>query len=390
MFELISNAAIHAPEPLGLQHLLICAGKVVYLGPEIPELGAELDVKRTDLQGARVIPGFIDGHAHITGGGGEAGPATRVPPLGLSQFTRGGVTSVVGLLGTDDLTRNTQTLVTQAMGLREEGLSAWCYTGGYHVPPTTLTGSVRSDIVNLEPVIGVGETAISDHRSSQPTLDEILRLAGEAHVAGLMTGKAGIVHFHLGDGERGLGLIRDALGQSELPARVFNPTHINRTKALFDEACELSKLGCVVDITAFPASDGGRGWNTDQAVMQFIEGGYDLSRLTISSDGGGCLTDFDANGELVKMGFGRPSALADEFGTLLGHGLTLQQVVPLFTSNVARLLRLSNKGRIGLGMDADLVVLDDANGIDGVMARGAWHRFGGDTVVRGLFEEDQR
>ena len=88
------------------------------------------------------------------------------------------------------------------MGLREEGLSAWCYTGGYHVPATTLTGSVRSDIVNLEPVIGVGEVAISDHRSSQPSVEEILRLASEAHVAGLMTGKAGIVHFHLGDGRR--------------------------------------------------------------------------------------------------------------------------------------------------------------------------------------------
>ena len=101
-----------------------------------------------------------------------------------------------------------------------------------------LTGSVRSDLVLLEPLLGIGELAISDHRSSQPTLDEILRLAADAHVAGLMTGKAGILHLHLGDGPRGLELVRRALEQSEIPARVFNPTHVNRRKALFAEAVE--------------------------------------------------------------------------------------------------------------------------------------------------------
>jgi beta-aspartyl-dipeptidase (metallo-type) len=152
MFELIVNAEIYAPQPLGIQNLLVCAGKIVYIGDKVPQLDDSLSVQITDLDGARLIPGFIDAHAHIT----EAGPSTRVPPLNLTQFTEASVTSVVGLLGTDDLTRNTQTLLTQVMGLREEGLSAWCYTGGYHLPATTLTESVRSDIVNLEPVIGVG------------------------------------------------------------------------------------------------------------------------------------------------------------------------------------------------------------------------------------------
>ncbi|NCF36698.1 MAG: beta-aspartyl-peptidase, partial [Gammaproteobacteria bacterium] len=246
MFALISNANVYAPEPLGIRHVLVCAGKVVYIGERLPRLDDALEVQLTDLDGARLVPGFIDAHTHLTGGGGEAGPSTRVPPIALSQITRAGVTSVVGLLGTDDLTRSPQNLVSQVMGLREEGLSAWCYTGGYHVPVITLTGSVRSDIVNLEPVIGVGEVAISDHRSSQPTRDEILRLASEAHVAGLMTGKAGIVHFHLGDGARGLSMIRECLEVSEIPPRVFNPTHVNRNKPLFEEACDLSGLGCNV------------------------------------------------------------------------------------------------------------------------------------------------
>jgi len=386
MFELISNANLYAPAPLGIRHLLLCAGKIAYIGEQIPQLDDALEINVTDLDGARLVPGLIDAHTHLTGGGGEAGPSTRVPPLALSQITSAGVTSVIGLLGTDDLTRNTQNMLTQVMGLREEGLSAWCYTGGYHIPLTTLTGSVRSDIVNLEPVIGVGEFAISDHRSSQPTLDEILRLASEVHVAGLMTGKAGIVHFHLGDGKRGLALIRDSLANSEIPARVFNPTHVNRNKPLFEEACDLTKQGCNVDLTAFPEDSSDQGWSVEDAVERYLDKGCDPSKLTISSDGGGCLPHFNDQGELLKMGFASCSAMADCIKSLLDRGLPEQTVLPLMTSNVARLLKLARKGQITTGFDADLVVLDQFNHIDSVMARGVWQVKNNNQLVSGLFE----
>jgi len=387
MFELITNANVYAPRSLGIQNLLICAGKIVYMGDKIPQLDDDLTVQVTDLKGLRLIPGFIDAHAHITGGGGEAGPSTRVPPLQLSQFTRAGVTSVVGLLGTDDLTRNPQTLLTQVMGLREEGLSAWCYTGGYHIPAVTLTQSVRSDIVNLEPVIGVGEVALSDHRSSQPSIDEVLRLASEAHVAGLMTGKAGIVHFHLGDGARGLSMIRACLEKSEIPPRVFNPTHVNRNKVLFEEACELTKHGCTVDLTAFPASIDESGWSAEAAVALYFEKGCDQQKLTISSDGGGCMPSFDAQGELLKMDFAQSSAMAITLRAMLEMELPIEKVLPLMTSNVAGLLKFHHKGRIKTGLDADLLVLNENHGIDSVMANGAWHIRQGEQLIRGLFEE---
>jgi len=387
MFELITNANVYAPQSLGIQNLLICAGKIVYLGDKVPLLDDYLTVQVTDLNGLRLVPGFIDAHAHITGGGGEAGPSTRVPPLHLSQFTRAGVTSVVGLLGTDDLTRNPQTLLTQVMGLREEGLSAWCYTGGYHIPAVTLTQSVRSDIVNLEPVIGVGEIALSDHRSSQPSIDEVLRLASEAHVAGLMTGKAGIVHFHLGDGARGLSMIRACLEKSEIPPRVFNPTHVNRSKALFEEACELTKHGCTVDLTAFPAGSDDSGWSAEAAVVLYFEKGCDQQKLTISSDGGGCMPSFDAQGELLKMDFAQSSAMAVTLKAMLELDLPIEKVLPMMTSNVASLLKFHHKGRIETGLDADLLVLDENHGIDSVMANGAWHIRQGEQLIRGLFEE---
>ena len=382
---LIKNATVYSPKNLGLVHLVIAGGKVVYIGKKCPSLGDELAIQTIDAQGQAVIPGFIDAHTHITGGGGEAGFSTRVPPVPLSQFTRAGVTTVVGLLGTDDLTRNTESIIAQVYALREEGLSAYCYTGGYHLPPTTLTGSVKSDIVFIEPIIGVGELAISDHRSSQPTLNELLKIASEAHVARLMTGKAGILHLHLGDGERGLSLIREALSTAEIPARTYNPTHINRRKALFDEACDLAKQGCWVDVTAFETGD--VGYEPAEALMRYMEQDLPQDKLTISSDGGGCLPCFDQHGHMTKMDFASSSSMTDVFYQLLDEGVTMEACLPFFTSNVADLMNFKNKGRLTLGCDADLLILDPKMRIKHVMAQGQWHVFDQQIIKKGSFEE---
>ena len=332
------------------------------------------------------MPGFIDGHVHVSGGGGEAGFASRVPAPLLSRYTMAGVTSVVGLLGTDDTTRGSAELLSHVYALREQGLSAWAWCGGYHLPPATLTGSVRGDIALVEPIIGIGELAISDHRSSQPTLDELLRVASETHVAGLMTGKAGIVHLHLGDGPRGLDLVRRALDQSELPPRVFNPTHVNRRKALFDEALELAKRGCHVDITAFPVAEGEDAWPADEALLRYLDSGAPAERVSISSDAGGCLPCFDAQGRVCHMDVGDSGAMAETLKALLARGLPLERALPAFTRNVADLLRLPGKGRIQAGADADLVALDDEGNVRDVWAGGVAHVRAGLPVRRGMFE----
>ena len=386
MFHLIKNARVYSPEPQGICHILTAGEKLAYIGAERPELDSRLEVEVTDLDGATVIPGLIDGHAHITGGGGETGPSSRVPPVVLSAFTLAGVTTVIGVLGTDDLTRNTQTLVTQAYGLREEGSSAWCHTGGYHLPLTTLTGSARGDIVFIDPVIGVGELAISDHRSSQPTLDELLRVASEAHVAGLMTGKAGIVHLHMGDGERKLSLVQDALKQSEIPPRVFNPTHVNRNISLFEEALKLTQYGCHIDLTAFPEGHEEPGLSAAAAFLQYQAGAYPANLLTISSDGGGCLPAFNAQGEPTRMGIGRPQTLPETLKQLIQQNVDIEDIVPAMTSNVAELLKLRSKGRLRRGNDADLVVLDSQFDVQHVMARGRWHIRNQRAVISGTYE----
>jgi beta-aspartyl-dipeptidase (metallo-type) len=386
MIELLRNAELYDPGPQGRRNLLVASERIVWVGDQLPSLDRSLGVRETDLGGRRVIPGLIDGHVHLTGGGGEAGPNTRVPPLTLSRLTSGGVTTAIGVLGTDDVVRTPAELVTVARGLIEEGLSAWCYTGGYHVPPVTATGSVRSDLVLIDLILGVGEVAVSDHRSSQPTPDELLRIAADAHVGGLMTGKAGIVHLHIGDGPRGLGPVRDAIDGSEIPAGVFNPTHVNRRKALFDEAMALTERGCTIDITAFPVEEGEDAWPAGDALVRYLDAGLRPGLVTVSSDGGGCLPVFDSEGRVASMDVGQPSAMMATLRELLTLGRPLERVLPAFTSNPARVLRLSRKGRLVAGADADLVVLDSHGAITDVMARGRWHVRDGKTVVRGTFE----
>lgn len=386
MLKLIKNADIYSPESLGIGHLLVGGDRILYLGAELPDVAASLLEETLDLQGAPLIPGLIDCHVHVTGGGGEDGFSTQAPAVPLSRFTRHGVTSLVGLLGTDDETRTTANLLARTRALREEGLSAWCWTGGYHVPPTTLTGSVRRDIVNIDCIIGLGELAISDHRSSQPSFDELARLASEVHVAGLLSRKAGVVHLHLGDGERGLSLVRAILDQTELPSRVFHPTHVNRQKALFEEACDLSQHSVVIDVTAFPVEEGENAWAAEDAWERYHEQGCPPGGLTISSDGGGCLPVFDGNGELLKMDFATSAGLPDTLRKLRVRGHSLQQVLPAMTSNVAGLLKLHRKGRIEAGFDADLVCLDERHRVRHVMARGQWMVQDQSPVIQGLFD----
>lgn len=388
---LLRDADLFDPEPRGRRDVLLGGGRVLAIAERIEPLPAGL-CEIVDLGGAIVTPGLVDAHVHVTGGGGEAGYASKVPSLQLTELSRAGVTTVVGLLGTDSTTRSVRELVARTYGLREEGLSAWCWTGSYEVPVKTLTGSVRDDIAFIEPVIGVGELAISDHRSSQPSFDEFLRIAADVHVGGLMTGKAGVLHLHLGDGRRGLDLIRRALEQSELPARAFHPTHLNRNHALFEEARDLAGASPLhrtphFDLTAFPEGDIGEGLSAAEAIAIWKREGLPMERLTCSSDGGGCMPHFDELGQVSHYGVGQSTTLLATLREAIAqHGLTLAELLPLFTSNVAGLLRLPGKGRLVPGCDGDLLVLDRELGLECVLARGRWLVRGREPLVRGPFE----
>lgn len=385
---LLKNADLYAPAPAGRADLLVAGGRILRIEAEVRIPGAYCET--VDASGLIAAPGFIDGHVHVTGGGGEGGYATRTPELMLSDAVRGGVTTIVGCLGTDGVTRSLAALLAKTRGLEEEGLSTFMWTGHYAVPAQTLTGSIERDLLLIDKVIGVGEVAISDHRSSQPTFDELARVAAESRRGGILSGKAGVVNVHVGDGSRGLSLLRRILAETEIPASQFLPTHVNRNPALFEEGIAWAKAGGAVDLTtsSVPASLEQGEVKCGKGLRRMLEAGVDVSRITFTSDGQGSLPDFDEQGRLRRLEIGRVTSLfAAVRDAVREEGLPLGTALTVITANPARLLELRGKGQLAAGADADLVLLDP-HGLEirGVVAKGRWLMRDGELLAKGTFE----
>jgi len=362
---LVRNIQVYAPEPLGIQDLLVVAGKIVLLEQDIEK---PRWVKRgLEGEGRLLVPGLIDLHVHLQGGGGEAGPASRLPEVSFADLVRAGITTCVGCLGTDDVTRSLEGLLAKARALQAQGITAYIYTGSYQVPPVTLTGSVRRDIVLIPEVVGVGEIAISDHRSSQPTVAELARVAAEARVGGLLAGKRGLVHLHVGSAPSRLEPLRELLRTTSLPITQFHPTHVNRTPELLEEAVAWVEAGGTVDLTA-PSST--LTWDLIRAVERLIRVDPAWERFTLSSDGGGSMPKFDEAGNLVGYASGDVRALWNAVQALVREGFPLEKALRPVTVNPARILGLPHKGTIAVGQDADFLLLDEHLEIAAVVACG--------------------
>ena len=371
---LLKNADVHAPAPMGRADILVAGGRILRIEPAI-QLPSRY-VEEVDASGLIAVPGFIDGHVHMTGGGGEGGYATRTPELLLSDAIRGGVTTVVGCLGTDGVTRTMAGLLAKAKALEEEGLSTFIYTGHYAVPVQTLTGSIERDLMLIDKVIGVGEVALSDHRSSQPTIDEFARLASEARRGGILSGKAGVVNVHMGDGRRGLSMLRRLIEETEIPATQFLPTHIGRNPALFEEGVAHAKAGGLVDFTTstVPAFLEEGEVKCSTGFRRMLDAGVDAANVTFTSDGQGSLPDFDEHGRLRRLEIGRVTSLfAEVRDAVRDEGVPLATALQVVTANPARILKLRGKGALAAGADADIVLLHASSlEIDGVIAKGRW------------------
>ena len=385
---LLKNADVYTPAAKGRADILAAGGRILRVEPSI-ELPPAY-VEHVDASGLIAVPGFIDGHVHMMGGGGEGGFATRTPELMLSDAIRGGVTTVVGCLGTDGVTRSLAGLLAKAKALDEEGLSTFIYTGHYAVPVQTLTGSIERDLLLIDKVIGVGEVALSDHRSSQPTFEEFARLSAEARRGGILSGKAGVVNVHMGDGRRGLAMLRRLIEETEIPAAQFLPTHIGRNPSLFEEGIAYAKAGGLVDFTTstVPAFLEEGEVKCSAGLRRMLDAGVDAANITFTSDGQGSLPDFDEHGRLRRLEVGRVTSLfAEVRDAVRGEGVPFATALQVITSNPARILKLRGKGALEAGADADIVLLDAASlEIDGVIAKGRWLMKARAPLVRGSFE----
>ena len=388
--KLIKNAGVYAPEYIGEKDVLLAGGKICKIGENLTAPHT-WNVEIIDGTGMLLLPGFIDSHVHVLGGGGEGGFANRTPEAALSGLTKYGITTVVGCLGTDGYGRDIYSLVAKIKGLREQGISAYAYTGSYQVPVRTLTGSITRDIMMVEEIIGTGEIAISDHRSSQPTYEEFLRLCADTRLGGILSGKAGVINIHLGDSPRKMDMILRTIRETEIPSTQFLPTHVNRNAALFEEAVEYAKLGGTVDFTGNEDID---YWETvcdevrvSRGIKRMLEEGVSDDLFTISSDGQGSLPLFSPEGKFLGMGMGKSSCLLKEVKECVEkESIPPETAIKAITSNPARVLCLEGKGHIREGYDADLCLLTKDFSIHTVIAMGKTMVKEGEPVVRGGFE----
>lgn len=387
---LIQNVDIYAPNHLGVMDVLIGGESILKIGEQLPVV-TEYGVTVIDGTGKILMPGLIDAHVHILGGGGEGGARTRTPEIMLSDIIAGGVTAVVGCLGTDGCTRTMSNLLAKAKGLEEEGITAYVYTGSYQVPVRTLTGNIMDDVILLDKVVGTGEIAVADHRSSQPTIEEFSKIVADTRVGGILSAKAGLVNIHMGDGREGLQYLRYVVENTQIPPANMLPTHINRSRRLMEDGIDYAKtLGGYMDLTTSmdPEHMDSDEVKASTGLKMALDAGVKPEQVTFSSDGQGSLPVFDENGAFIGLGVGKVTSLYREMrDAVLKNGVSLENALRTVTSNPASLLKLEKKGHIAEGKDADLVLADaDSLEIDTVIARGKRMISEKRILVRGTFE----
>ncbi len=381
MFKLIKNARVYAPDDLGIKDILICNDKVIEVCDNIEFRYSGLEI--VDASGKIIIPGIVDQHIHVTGGGGEGSFKTRVPEIMLSELIKSGITTVVGLLGTDTTTRSVENLLAKTKALREEGINAYCLTGGYEYPSPTITGSVKKDITFIEEILGV-KLAISDHRASLITKGEFKKLVSDVRVAGMFSGKASYVKLHMGNSSERFTVINEILSETDISISHFRPTHVGRRMELFKEAMDFAKKGGIIDITA------GGGSNIcplNELLLLAKENEVPLSNITLSSDGRGSWSTYDKMGKLEKIGHSACDTVFKSIKSLVTEGgLNFEEALALGTKNVATALNLEGRGIIEKNSFADLLILDEDLDLNSVIMNGTFMMQNKNLIAKGTYE----
>ena len=378
---LIKNTNLYSPQSLGKKDILISNGKIVAIDDEI--VNHSVFSKVWDAKGAITTPGFIDQHIHVIGAGGKHGFASMTPQLHLGDLINCGTTTVVGLLGTDGSTRSIKTLFSKTQALNQEGITAYMYTGYYGLDKVYLMNSLQEDMIYIDRVIGC-KIAISDIRSSYPSALELLRLLRNVRVGGMLAGKKGILHLHLGALSSKMDLLFEIIENYEFPIEHISPTHVGRTKDLFDQAITFAKMGGMIDITT------GASKYTDpyKSVLYALDNNVSIDNMTFSSDGNAGLDKLDKNNNLVGFKSAPFDKNFEEVINLHKHGgVPLEDALKLITSNPAKNLGLKNKGQVKVNSDADLCFLNSDLELHTVIANGKFMMQEGALVVKGSFEK---
>ena len=380
---LVKNAKVYAPEYLGVKDILIAGGRIERIADHLPEYeGCEV----IDGTGKIVTPGIIDRHVHVTGGGGEGSFHTQAPQVQLSSLIKGGVTTVLGLLGTDGISRSVENLLAKVKEMKEEGISDYAICGAYGYPSTTVTGSVSKDIMFIDEILGV-KLAISDHRAPNITTEELIRLASDVRTAGMLSGKPGFICLHMGGDKRALKPVFEALERTSIPPKTFQPTHVGRDANLLEDAFKFAKMGGTIDLTCGESES--KFHSVADAVKKAKEEGVPMEKVTMSSDGQGSWSNYDAEGKLVEIGVSDVDTIYRQIVYMAKEeNMDFEELLALGTKNPAMALELyPKKGAVKEESDADILIMNEDLSLDTVIAMGVPMMRDGKILKKGTYEK---
>ena len=390
LLRLLRGADVYAPEHVGRRDILVGGGRILQMGASLAEF-AHAGIEVGDVGGLRLVPGFVDQHIHLLGGGDAAGPLGRVAELTPEDLALAGITTAVGVVGVEMEARGLLLLLRKVHELTRAGLTALMYTGSFRLPAPCMLTSVRADVAFIDQVMGV-KTAVSERFYPNQDAAALMQLAGEMLQARAMTGKAAVLHCHMGGMAEGMAPLFELVERLGMPPSQIVPTHVNRTAAfspVFDHAMRFARLGGTIDFSCCVSHRDGNptGVDVHDAVRQSLDAGVPLERLSFSSDSNVPAAVRGAAGELLGMRVVPPTVLHRDLMRIVHEaGVPLAQALTLITTNVARGLGLQQrKGALRPGMDADLVALDAQDRIHAVMAGGEWLVQGGRAIPRGPF-----
>lgn len=390
MFKIVRQGYVFSPEDKGVQDILICHEKIVRIEKDLSSLGKQMEAEVIPADGKIVVPGFVDQHVHFLGGGDYEGPAGATTDIQFSSLVKSGITTATGCLGCDDTARNMLDLMRRARDLDKLGITTYLYTGSFNVPSPTITGNVRRDVMMVDKILGV-KFAISEVMASPAPLFELADVAKDSFLGGLIAGKKGLIHIHVGKKPERMEPLFEILKITNIPITSFIPTHVNRHDPnVMEQAIRFVKMGGTVDMTAISSPETGSptAIRADRALSDFLKAGVPIEQVTLSSDGNVSMPILDKKGNKTGLYNAGVDHLYRIFLMMVKNcEIPFSDILKIVTSNVARTLGIEDKkGSIEVGKDADLILFNKDYGIEEVLARGQVMVQDGKEMVRGYFE----
>jgi beta-aspartyl-dipeptidase (metallo-type) len=359
MFKLIVGGEVYAPAKLGKVDILIANDRIIAVGTNLTPPGS-YDCEIIDAVGKVVFPGFIDTHIHFTGANDGQGPIGHTYDVSWRDIVESGVTTVVGTLGEEMGVRSLEQLYWKAIELELMGLTTYIYTGCFHIPPTTITGSVRRDVILIDKVKGL-KTAISDATTSHHNWRELAELVSEVNIGAETVKKAAVTHVHVGRRPARMDMLFELIENTGLDPGKIIPTHVNRVEPdVVAQGIEYVKKGGVVDFTSQMRKEEGTrtGVKVEYAVKRMLDAGCPIEGITISSDANCPMMIRDGSGKQIGLYVALVDFTRREIKDIVQNRVApLEEALKMVTTNPARLLGVDDrKGHIKEGYDADIVV----------------------------------